>query len=157
MGRAVVPRGCGAAGGADLTSGSPRVQTASGHTIEISDHDGEEKILIRHAKDAFVSIDEHGSVLLSNPHGSHLHLDAAQGTTTLVQEDGNFLTMGKKGTSIVNPDGTMIDLTGDTVNVAAKKVIVQSPSVALGSEQASRRSWGPRSRCCGNCCRNTRT
>jgi hypothetical protein len=109
------------------------IQTSAGHTIEISDHEGEEKILIRHAKDAFLSIDKDGSVLLSNPNGSHLHLDAKNKTTTLVEEHGNFLTLGEKGTSIVNPSGTLLDLTGDTVNVAAKKVVLQSSSVALGS------------------------
>jgi hypothetical protein len=73
------------------------IQTPAGHTIEIVDRAGEERILIRHSTEAFVSIDKNGSILLSNPNGSHLHLD------------------------------------GDTVNVAAAKVVVQSQSVALGA------------------------
>src|SRR5690606_18901544 len=52
------------------------IQTPAGHTIQIVDTDGEERILIRHASDAFISIDAEGSVLVSNPAGSHLHLDA---------------------------------------------------------------------------------
>lgn len=109
------------------------VRTPAGHTIEIVDHAGEERILIRHSSDAFVSIDEHGSILLSNPNGSHLFLDAENSKTTLVEQHGNHLTMSENGTSIVNPKGTLLDVTGDTVNIAAPKVVVQSQSVALGA------------------------
>jgi hypothetical protein len=109
------------------------VQTAAGHTIEFVDEQGAERIVIRHSSDAFVSIDSKGNVLVSNPKGSHLHLDAEGEKTTLVEQHGNFLTMGEKGTSIVNPKGTTIDLSGDTLNVSAPKVVVQSQSVALGA------------------------
>jgi uncharacterized protein involved in type VI secretion and phage assembly len=109
------------------------IQTPSGHTIEIDDTDGDEKILIRHASDAFVSIDSKGSVLLSNPSGSHLHLDADGTKATLVEEHGNHLTMGAKGTAIVNPDGTTVNVSGDSVHISAAKVIVDATSVALGA------------------------
>lgn len=112
------------------------ITTAAGHTIRIVDTPGEEQILIRHAGDAFVSIGPEGDVLLSNPKGSHLHLDATNGAVTLVEQHGNHLAMGEKGTTLVNPDGTMVNITGDTVHVSAASVILDAPSVALGSGAA---------------------
>ncbi|MDX3452472.1 phage baseplate assembly protein V [Streptomyces sp. ME02-8801-2C] len=109
------------------------IQTRSGHTIEIDDTEGEERVLIRHSGDAFVSIDHNGSVLLANQQGSHLHLDAENGTTTLVEQHGNHLVMGEKGTALVNPDGTTLNVAGDTVHVSAAKIVLDATTVAVGS------------------------
>ncbi|WP_326772964.1 phage baseplate assembly protein V [Streptomyces sp. NBC_01445] len=109
------------------------IQTEAGHTIEIVDTEGEERILIRHATDAFVSIDHDGSVLLANRQGSHLHLDAAERTTTLVEEHGNHLVMGESGTAFVNPKGTTLNLAGDTVHLSADTVVLDATHVAVGT------------------------
>jgi hypothetical protein len=109
------------------------IQTAAGHTIEIDDTEGEERILIRHSGDAFISIDHNGSVLAANKKGSHLHLDAENGTTTLVEEHGNHLVMGADGTALVNPEGTTLNLAGDTVHISAANVVLDATAVALGS------------------------
>lgn len=109
------------------------IQTAAGHTIEIVDKEGEEQILIRHAKDAFVQIDHNGSVLLANPKGSHLHLDAENETATMVEAHGNHLAMGEKGTAVVNPQGTVVNIVDDTVHISAAKVILDATTVALGN------------------------
>jgi hypothetical protein len=109
------------------------IQTPAGHIIRIVDKKDEELILIHHSSDAFLSIDAKGSVLVSNPNGSQLHLDADQGTATLVEEHGNQLLMDDKGTSVVNPKGTTIDISDDKVHVSASKVVVDATSVALGS------------------------
>lgn len=108
------------------------IKTPAGHTIEIVDNAGEERILIRHAGNAFVSIDHHGSVLLANQRGSHLHLDAEHEQTTLVEAHGNHLTMGETGTAVVNPKGTIVRLVDDTVHISAANVVVDATSVALG-------------------------
>jgi Type VI secretion system/phage-baseplate injector OB domain len=108
------------------------IQTPAGHTIQLVDKEGEEQILIRHSTDAFVSIDANGSILLYNPNGSHIHLDADRANLTVAEEHGNYVVMGEKGTAIVNPDGTTVNVAGDTVHVSAGKVVVQATSVALG-------------------------
>jgi hypothetical protein len=112
------------------------IQTAAGHTIEIVDTEGEEQILIRHATDAFVRIDHNGSVLLANPKGSHLHLDAENEKATLVEAHGNHLAMGEQGTAVVNPQGTVVNVVDDTVHISAAKVILNATSVALGNGAA---------------------
>jgi hypothetical protein len=108
------------------------IHTPAGHTIEIVDTEGEQRILIRHPSNSFVSIDPNGSVLLANAQGSHLHLDAENGTATVVQKDGNHLAMGEKGVALVNPAGTTINVVEDTVHVSAKNVVVEATSIALG-------------------------
>jgi phage gp45-like len=109
------------------------IKTAAGHTVEIVDTEGEERILIRHSGDAFLSIDKDGGVLLYNPKGSHLHLDAKNGAASLVEQHGNHVAMGEKGIALVNGDGTMVNITGDTVHVSAAKVVVDATTVALGA------------------------
>src|SRR5436309_3371122 len=42
------------------------IQTPSGHTIEIQDKSGEEKITIRHKLNSFIAIDKDGSVIIGN-------------------------------------------------------------------------------------------
>jgi hypothetical protein len=110
------------------------IQTPSGNTIEIVDTEGEERILVRHASNALVSIDPNGSVLIANPAGSQLHLDAENKTVTLDQQHGNQLAMDEQGTTLVNPDGTTINLVGDTVHISAAKVILDASTVAVGSD-----------------------
>ncbi|WP_432949914.1 phage baseplate assembly protein V [Kribbella sp. CA-253562] len=112
------------------------IHTVSGHTVEFADEDGQERILIRHAADAFISIDPDGSVLIADARGSHLHLDAKEGKTTLVEAHGNHLTMTGKGTAVVNPKGTVVNVVDDTVHVTAASVILNATSVALGTAAA---------------------
>ena len=112
------------------------IQTPSGHTIELCDKDGEEKILIKHKGNSFLSIDKEGSVVLSNQKGSHVYLNAKDEQASFVEQHGNLLTMGKDGVLVSNADGTILELKGDTVRVMGKNVIVQGTSVALGEGAA---------------------
>ncbi len=112
------------------------IQTPSGHTIEISDEGGEEKITIKHNGDSFVAIDKEGSVIISNQKGSHLYLNAKDGAANLIEEHGNLLSMSKDGAMLVNADGTLVELKGDTARILGKNVVLQGSSVALGEGAA---------------------
>jgi hypothetical protein len=90
-------------------------------------------VLITHTGDAIASIDTDGGVLLSSPSGSYLHLDAANTSATLAEGHGNFVSMGEAGVSIVNNDGSVVNVTKDTVHIRAAKVIVEATTVALGA------------------------
>ncbi|MBI4671168.1 MAG: phage tail protein, partial [Chloroflexi bacterium] len=61
------------------------IQTPSGHTIEIMDKQGEEKIVIKHKSNAFVSIDKNGSVMLGNKNGSTVVLNAKDKNVMVVE------------------------------------------------------------------------
>lgn len=108
------------------------IQTNSGHTIEIKDVAGAERILIKHKDNAFLSLDEKGSVVLSNKNGSHVHLDADAGNATFVEQHGNSVTLSEQGMALVNKDGTTVNITGATVHVIATNAVIESTNTALG-------------------------
>ncbi len=116
------------------------IQTASGHTIELHDEEGNEKIVIRHKLDSFVSIDANGSVLISNQRGSHVFLDSEEKKATVMDQNGNLLAMTEKGLLLANLDGTAIEMKGknvkviaqESLQVLAKDAVLNSASVTLG-------------------------
>ena len=116
------------------------IHMPSGHTIELQDKKGEEKIVIRHKDNAFVTLDKDGSVLVSNKNGSHLYLNAKDGEATLTEEHGNFLRMSSGGVTIVNAAGAILEIkdkalkviAADAVTVTAKDVNLESSTVSLG-------------------------
>jgi hypothetical protein len=118
------------------------IHTPAGHRIEIKDTADEETILIRHASNAFVSIDKDGNVLISNPNGSHIHLNAADHSTSIVDENSNIFLLNSDGALLVNGEGTALEvkgsglrvLAGGTVQLSAKDIILDSGSVTLGND-----------------------
>lgn len=112
------------------------IQTPKGHTIEISDEDDKEKVVIRHKEDAFISLQSDGSVIISNKNGAHLYLNAEGEQTTLTGEQGHLVTMTKDALVLVNDAGSVFELKGDTATVLAGKVVASGTTVALGANAA---------------------
>jgi phage gp45-like len=118
------------------------IQMPSGHTIELQDKPGEEKVVVRHKDNSFVTLDKDGSVLISNKNGSHLYLNAKDAEATLVEEHGNLVRMTSDGVTIVNKSGAVIEMKGDAVKIIAKDAItltakdvnIESSTVNLGSK-----------------------
>lgn len=108
------------------------LKTSSGHVLELSDVEGEERVVLRHRDGAVLSMDEHGSVVVSNKEGSHLYLNAEDGEATFVDEHGNNIRMGPEGVTVTNQEGSVVDLAGSAVQVVAKNVHVRSETVSLG-------------------------
>jgi len=109
------------------------IQTPTGHTIELSDESGKEKVVIRNGKDAFVALQPDGSVVASNKNGSNLFLNADGKEATLMSEQGHILTMTKDALVLVNDGGTVVELKGTTATILAKEISLGGTSVALGS------------------------
>lgn len=112
------------------------IQTPSGHTIEIMDKDGEEKITIKHKENAFINIDSNGSVVISNNKGSHIFLNADAEEATFMGQHGHLMTMTENGMALVSSDGTAIDLRDDTARITAKKaILLKAQTISLGDGQ----------------------
>jgi uncharacterized protein involved in type VI secretion and phage assembly len=117
------------------------IHTPSGHLVEFSDEDGEEKIVIRHKGDSFVSIDKDGSVLAANKNGSYLFLNADAGEASLTSEQGHMVTLGSAGIVAVHNGGARVEVGdgkvkvvgGDAVQLVTKEVGLLASSVALGA------------------------
>jgi hypothetical protein len=126
------------------------IETPGGHTIELHDKSGEEKIVIKHPKNSFVSIDKDGSVIISNDKGSFLHLDSVDEKATMMQQDGNLLTMSSDGTLLVNNNGVVFELKGDNVRImaagnvqiSAAGVLLQGQTVGIGEGAMERAVLG---------------
>jgi hypothetical protein len=102
------------------------IQTESGHTIEIMDQQGNEKILIKHKGNSFVSIDKDGTVIVGNQNGSMVVLDAKNEQAMVVEQHGNTISMDSNGIALTQSSGsTMIQMTSDTIRLAAPNIILQ--------------------------------
>jgi hypothetical protein len=122
---------------ADRPSPTGRVvHTPSGHVVELSDEDGEEKIVVRHKLDSFVSIDKEGSVLAANQNGSYLFLNAADAEVSLTSEQGHMVTLGDDGVVVVHSGGARIEVASGKVKITgtdAVQVVARELSLAAGS------------------------
>lgn len=120
------------------------IQTPSGHTVEFADEDGKEKILVRHKADAFLSIDENGSVVVGNATGSLVYLNSKDAEVAVVSEQGHRVTMSGDGLTMTHNDGSFVDVRSDSVTVnAASKVQVMGNQVAVTGGAVSLGSGPP--------------
>jgi uncharacterized protein involved in type VI secretion and phage assembly len=109
------------------------IKTKTGHTVQLEDADGEEKIIIKHKDNSFISIDKDGSVIIGNQKGSTIILNAKDENIVLVEQHGNSVTMTADGIVIVNKDGSAaVELSADMARVAAKTIVLQGTTVTLG-------------------------
>jgi uncharacterized protein involved in type VI secretion and phage assembly len=114
------------------------IKTKKGHTIQLEDADGEEKITIKHKDNSFISIDKDGSVIIGNHKGSTIILNAKDENIVLVEQHGNAVTMTDDGIVIVNKDGSaVVELSGDRVLVAAKEIMLEGSTVTVGAGAAN--------------------
>jgi hypothetical protein len=109
------------------------IRTPSGHTIEIQDKDGEEKIAIRHKTNAFLAIDKDGSVLIGAKNGSSVVLNAKDGNVMVVESNGNTISMSDDSIVVMNKDGkATLEMKGGVVQVASEQVMLRASQVVLG-------------------------
>lgn len=118
---------------ADKADATSRViHTPSGHVVEFSDLEGEEKIVLRHKLNAYISIDKKGSLIMANPNGSLVYLNADDGEITIVSEHGHRVLMNGSTVSVTHADGSFLNLTGSEATLSAKtKVQVMANEVAI--------------------------
>jgi Type VI secretion system/phage-baseplate injector OB domain len=120
------------------------IHTPSGHTVRFHDKAGEEKVVIRHRADSFVSIDEKGSVLIAAKDGSYFYLNADSGEVSVISKDGHMLTMTADSVTVAHHDGSFVELKADkvkvnakdTVQVVGKQVVLGGGSIQLGGQPA---------------------
>jgi hypothetical protein len=106
------------------------IQTASGHTIEIMDKDGAEKIVIKHKGNSFISIDKDGTVIVGNQNGSMLVLDAKNNQAMVIEQHGNVVSMDQSGIVLAQKGNkAMLQMTDDTIRLAAANIILQGATV----------------------------
>ena len=119
------------------------LHTPSGHEIRFHDREGEERIVVRHRSDAFLSIDEHGSVVVAAKDGSYVYLNADTGEVSIVSKQGHLVSMNYDGVAVASHDGSVVDLgskvkitSPGAVQVVGKSVEIAAGSIVLGGDKA---------------------
>lgn len=118
-----------------MDDNQPRVRvlkTSSGHVLEFCDKDGKETIALRHKDGAALYFDEKGGVTISNKQGTFVYLNAKDTELSFADKNGNNVRLGDSSVTLTNADGTLVDLSGEAVQVVAKNVLLRSDTVQLG-------------------------
>jgi hypothetical protein len=122
------------------------IRSASGHTVELDDTPGAERVLISHKADSFVSVDASGSVLVANQKGANLYLNASAGEATLTAEQGHMVTLTADGITLATQSGVTLELTaGGKVKLNAPggvqllggQISLSGTGILLGGEKAA--------------------
>lgn len=113
--------------------------TPAGHVLVFDDTEGMEKISLTHKSlkegvdaFAFVSMDENGSVIISNRNGTLIYLNANEGQFTIVDEFGNSYTSDADGMRLIDNFSNIIEMKDGAVQVLAQDAfVVSGPDATL--------------------------
>jgi uncharacterized protein involved in type VI secretion and phage assembly len=110
------------------------LQTPSGHILQFDDEKGKETFRLHHPAEAELTIDEHGTIIITDSVGAKITLDA-QGENIVVEDfNGNILTLNSKGTIVKDCNGNEIEMVTAGITVKGQQVVVQGSKVMLGGE-----------------------
>lgn len=99
--------------------------TPAGHIFLFDDTNGAEKINISHysqkdQKHSFISIDEDGSIVLSNKNGSLIYLNAAQAQIAIIDEHGNSYTTDEDGIRLIDKNSNIVEMKSGDVTILSQ-------------------------------------
>lgn len=107
------------------------LHTPSGHVVEIADEEGAERLIIRHKQNAFVAIDEDGSVILSSKTGALLFLNAAADEASIVSPQGHSVSLTEDHISLVHHGGATVEISDGKVQLVADRVDLVTKSLSV--------------------------
>jgi phage baseplate assembly protein gpV len=110
------------------------LKTPSGHLLRFDDEDGAERVTLHHQGGAELDLDPDGRVALTASDGGTLLLDAAAGSVTVEDANGNRLVMEAAGVTVEDASGNRIELAGSGVVVSGTRVVLKGSQVLLGGE-----------------------
>jgi hypothetical protein len=109
--------------------------TPQGHLLMFDDTEGKEKLTLTwsgvregSAKFSFYSIDEDGSLVMSNRNGSLMYFNAKDRQVTMVDEWGNSITTDELGIHIIDYNGNIIDMSLTSVQVISQSGLILEAS-----------------------------
>ena len=110
------------------------LKTTSGHLLQFDDKEDEERIFLKHPKDATLEIDKNGTITLTAADGATLVMDADAGKITVEDANGNSTVMDSSGTVIEDAGGNKVAMTASGMNLEAQKIVVKGAQVMLGGD-----------------------
>lgn len=109
-------------------------KTPSGHVLQFDDEEGAEKFRLHHPQNAELTIDENGTVEMTDAQGAKLTLDADADEVVLEDANGNKLTMSSSGTTVEDSNGNKIEMAASGINVKGQMIVVEGNQVMLGGQ-----------------------
>lgn len=107
-------------------------KTESGHRLVFDDTEGEETVTLHSAAEAVVEMNSEGSIALTDKGGAHVTLDAAAGTLTVEDANGNSIELSSSGISCVDASGNEITTSASGVEVKGATINIEGQSVTVG-------------------------
>lgn len=107
-------------------------KTPAGHVLQFDDAQGQEAFHLIHPAGAQTSVDEKGTVVITDARDNTLTLDADSGEIVLEDGHGNTLLMNSGGTTVEDSNGARIEMAAAGVTIKAAKVVVDGGQVMLG-------------------------
>lgn len=118
---------------ADVEEMSTRlIKTPCGHILQFDDKDGEEKILLRHKTEAELTIDENGTLVLTDAGGGTVTLDADSGQILIEDTNGNTISLTSSGTTLEDGNGNSVEMGASGITIKAQQIVLDGSMVALG-------------------------
>lgn len=110
------------------------IKTPSGHLLQFEDKSGEESVTLRHTSKAELTIDEKGTVALTDKNGATLTLDADANKILVEDSNGNKLTMSSSGTIVEDCNGNKVEMAAAGITVKGQQIVVEGQQVMLGGQ-----------------------
>lgn len=98
------------------------LRTPSGHLLQFDDKEDEEKILLHHTSGAEVSIDEKGTVVVTDAAGAAITLDADAEEVLVADSNGNSLNMTSSGITVEDANGNKIEMASSSIKIDGSKI-----------------------------------
>jgi hypothetical protein len=109
--------------------------TPQGHLLMFDDTEGKEKVTlmwhgVREGADKFglFTLDEDGSVVMSNINGSLLYMNAKDGELTMVDEHGNSYTSNVDGIKLIDHFSNIIEMKDGVIQIISQDAVVVTGS-----------------------------
>jgi uncharacterized protein involved in type VI secretion and phage assembly len=108
------------------------LKTERGHRLVFDDTDGEEKVTLHSADDAMIEMNHEGSIALTDSGGAHVTIDAAAGSITIEDANGNSMVMSSSGIACEDGLGNQITTSASGVEVKGATINIEGQSVTVG-------------------------
>lgn len=108
------------------------IKTPSGHCLEFDDEAGKEGLRLTHSKGSRLTIDEAGTVHLTDAQGAHLTLDAEGNSLILEDTNGNRLVMDNAGTTVSDGNGNEVVMSAGELKVSGQSIVISGTQVDVG-------------------------
>lgn len=114
-------------------------KTPAGHLLIFDDTAGAEEVTLSCSsgkdptrKQAFVSMDAKGSIVLSNTKGSTIYMNANEGQLSIIDQHGNTYASDTNGLKLISKHGYFIEMKDGAVQiVAGGNVVVQANNASI--------------------------